>query len=72
MSLLARLFGPQDGDEVIDTLIKSPRRCFTGHDEQLAKRTQERRAIADRTRRRANAVESGASSGRVLQMTRSS
>lgn len=40
---------------------------FTGHDEELRKRTEDRRAIADRTRRRASKVESGASSGDVLR-----
>lgn len=54
----------------IDQLIKPPVQKFTGHDEGLAKLTQQRRVAADRIRTRASMVESGAPVSDVLRMVK--
>ena len=54
---------PGDDDAIIDSLIAEKgmtRYTFTGHDEELQQRTQQRRLAADAIRARAAKVETGA------------
>lgn len=64
---LVRRRHQQSIDAELDTLIKPPVRKFDGHDEALAKRTQQRREAADRMRGRAAQVESGAPVSALLR-----
>jgi hypothetical protein len=65
LSRVGRRFGR---DEVIDGLIKAPEQRFDGHDEKLRESTEKRRDVADRMRRRAAHVESGAPAAEVTKL----
>ena len=57
-------------DPVIDTLIKPPRPHYTGADEALQARTQQKRHAADKIRRRASQVESGSAGADLRLVTK--
>jgi len=63
-----RWFHREQADPAL--VIKPPVYRFTGADEGLAARTAVRRDAADSIRRRASAVETGASVGQVLKMAK--